>query len=70
MEEFRTVKRKALVGERILITDADLMETRYFDGDVLMVTDSDSHGVYYEDALILDDEYEVIINQSIGEEIA
>ncbi|MDR4318730.1 Uncharacterised protein [Niallia circulans] len=63
MEEFHTVKRKALVGERILITHAQFMETRYDDGDILTVTDSDSYGVYSEDALILEDEYEVIIGE-------
>lgn len=64
----RTVKRKARVGERILITDVHEFEFRYKNGDNFGV-----RGVYYDGKVVLDvpgreilvlpREYEVIVEE-------
>ncbi|MBA9027579.1 hypothetical protein [Peribacillus huizhouensis] len=63
MREFTTVKRKANVGERILITEAWLAGGYYRKGDVLTVKEIEGNVVLTEgNALwISDSEYEVII---------
>jgi len=61
MKQFRTVKRRAKVGECILITNVDPQEYRYKNGDVLTVTSVKLGGVYAnEDWLVWNYEYEVI----------
>ncbi|MET3658487.1 hypothetical protein [Sporosarcina psychrophila] len=61
MTKFKTVKRKANVGERILITYG-FPTHDYKDGDILTVGDKDSVGVYAigAECHIGHDEYEVI----------
>ncbi len=68
----RTVKRKARVGERILITDAGYSVGEYKDGDVLTVIDDDYLGGVKieekEEAPHIDHhEYEVIIEEKESE---
>ncbi|MEI4789540.1 phage baseplate upper protein [Bacillus sp. FJAT-53060] len=62
MTKYKTEKRKANVGERILITDKHVNETRYKNGDVFEVTQRKRGYVWSEMAVnILDYEYEVIV---------
>ena len=61
----KTVKRKANVGERILITNRDTKEDRYQNGDILSVTaDGEDYRVYSDGVLIFTEEYEVIIEEA------
>ncbi|QVY62941.1 hypothetical protein [Cytobacillus gottheilii] len=63
MTNLRTEKRKANVGERILITQPFFTGGAYEEGSILTVVDADPVGVYTEDSLIVitEGEYEVII---------
>lgn len=63
MAKYKTEKRKANVGERILITDATLTRGNYANGDVCTVIDSYSGDVYVKEhpRAILSSEYEVIV---------
>ena len=66
MKQFRTVKRKANVGERILITNKDPQESHYENGDVLSVKGVGMFGVYYRNRIsgfVLNEEYEVIVEE-------
>lgn len=64
MTQYKTEKRKARVGERILITDVDVNEKRYGNGAVLDVIDSRGKIVHDEHGrLIYDHEYEVIVKE-------
>ncbi|MEH7521743.1 hypothetical protein V7149_00450 [Bacillus sp. JJ1503] len=78
MTKFNTVKRKAIVGERILITGRDFGEERYQNGDILKVRSlrEDGSGAVYvkpnDTCLVLLSEYEVIIEnktEAIGMEL-
>lgn len=61
---YKTEKRKAEVGERILITDKHKNEARYKNGDVFKVTQRNRGYVLSEKAVnILDYEYEVIVGE-------
>ncbi|AXN39806.1 hypothetical protein [Peribacillus butanolivorans] len=57
----KTIKRKANVGERILITNKVSYEDRYENGSILLVTGEKGNGIYTNEWLILHKEYEVII---------
>lgn len=63
MTKFKTVKRKAEVGERILIIDANSPFGTYCNGDVFTVREEFPRDVrvYEHTTLIFHDEYEVII---------
>ncbi|WP_350303608.1 hypothetical protein [Bacillus pumilus] len=62
--QYKTEKRKARVGERILITNVDVNEKRYGNGAVLDVIDSRGKIVHDEHGrLIYDHEYEVIVGE-------
>jgi hypothetical protein len=66
MKQFRTVKRKAKVGERILITNRDSEDDPYKNGDVLTVKGVGRDGVNYKTAIsgfVFHEEYEVIIEE-------
>ncbi|UTV32019.1 hypothetical protein [Bacillus altitudinis] len=64
MAKYKTEKRKANVGERILITNVDVNETRYENGAVLDVIDSQGRVVHDKKGrLIYDHEYEVIVGE-------
>lgn len=64
MTKYKTEKRKAHVGERILITNVDVKENRYENGAVLDVVDSQGRIVHDKDGrLIYDHEYEVIVGE-------
>ncbi|HBU90272.1 MAG TPA: hypothetical protein DEB53_03540 [Bacillus pumilus] len=64
MTQYKTEKRKASVGERILITNVDVHETRYENGAVLDVIDSQGRIVHDKNGrLIYDHEYEVIVGE-------
>ncbi|MCP9282981.1 hypothetical protein [Bacillus safensis] len=64
MTKYKTEKRKANVGERILITNVDVNETRYENGAVLDVIDSQGRVVHDKKGrLIYDHEYEVIVGE-------
>lgn len=64
MTQYKTEKRTAEVGERILITDKHRNETRYKNGDVFEVTSRKRGYVWSEKAVnILDYEYEVIVGE-------
>lgn len=58
------IKRKAHVGETIVITDCD--DPRYRNGDTFTVTEkhSEDNGVYAGGALILHEEYHVTVPDS------
>lgn len=62
MTKLTTVKRKAKVGERILITNAYPTHD-YNTGDIMTVADPGSDGVYAIEAVcfIENDEYEVVV---------
>ena len=64
----KTVKRKANVGERILITNKARIETRYENGNIGDVTKSNSAGIFakinLESCGIFHNEYEVIIEEA------
>lgn len=62
MAKYKTVKRKAEVGERILITDAISPFGTYCNGDVFTVSIKVTNGVrvHEHDTFILHEEYEVI----------
>ncbi|PRS47547.1 hypothetical protein [Bacillus sp. MZGC1] len=62
--KYKTEKRKARVGERILITNKHVREGRYKNGDVLKVDSSYVIGVFSEeDYGIWHSEYEVIVGE-------
>lgn len=64
MTNYKTEKRKARVGERILITNVDVNEKRYENGAVLDVEDSQGRIVHDKfGRLIYDHEYEVIVGE-------
>ncbi|MGY8620275.1 hypothetical protein ACN6A9_01670 [Bacillus safensis] len=64
MTKYKTEKRKANVGERILITNVDVNETRYENGAVLDVIDSQGRVVHDKKGrLIYDHEYEAIVGE-------
>ncbi|PRO41482.1 hypothetical protein [Bacillus sp. LLTC93] len=64
MTKYKTEKRKAEVGERILITNKHVREGRYKNGDVLKVDSSSVIGVLSEeDYGIYHFEYEVIVGE-------
>jgi len=66
MKQFRTVKRRAKVGERILITNRDSEDDPYRNGDVLTVKGVGRDGVNYKTAIsgfVFHEEYEVIIEE-------
>ncbi|MEK5298684.1 hypothetical protein [Bacillus sp. FSL R5-0659] len=64
MTKCKTEKRKENVGERILITNVDVNETRYENGAVLDVIDSQGRVVHDKKGrLIYDHEYEVIVGE-------
>lgn len=64
MTQYKTEKRKANVGDRILITDKHRNETRYKNGDVFEVTQRKRGYVLSEKVVnILDYEYEVIVGE-------
>jgi hypothetical protein len=66
----KTVKRKANVGERILITDTYRTEDRYKNGDILTVTgDGKDFRVYANGMLVFTEEYEVIIETEEANEM-
>ncbi|MEK4789447.1 hypothetical protein [Bacillus sp. FSL K6-2971] len=62
---YKTEKRKANVGEHILITDVNVMETRYENGAVLRVGSLRGDDAVHDDIgrLIYHEEYEVIIGE-------
>ena len=62
---YKTEKRKARVGERILITNVSEVEDEYENGDVFKVyhVNSDCSVVNTEGDIILDYEYEVIVGE-------
>lgn len=66
MTKFNTIKRKANVGERILITASFIANGTYRAGDVLTIKSVDEFGVYVDDSMsvIRDKEYEVITEAS------
>ncbi|APJ11083.1 hypothetical protein BSL056_08975 [Bacillus safensis] len=51
--KYKTEKRKANVGERILITNKNVNETRYQNGDVLKVEGRGLVGVFNEENWVL-----------------
>ncbi|MEH7790484.1 hypothetical protein V7358_13935 [Bacillus pumilus] len=62
--KYQTQKRKACAGERILITNKNVNETRYKNGDVLKVEGCGLVGVFNEENWgIGNDEYEVIVGE-------
>ncbi|MEY8695915.1 hypothetical protein AB9M90_15260 [Bacillus safensis] len=62
--KYKTEKRNANVGERILITNKHVMGERYKNGDVLKVIECGMYGVFSEEGWgILHKEYEVIIGE-------
>lgn len=63
--KYKTEKRKARVGERILITNVSEVEDEYENGDVFEVdrVNSDCSAVNTEGDIILDYEYEVIVGE-------
>ncbi|WP_144498234.1 hypothetical protein [Bacillus pumilus] len=63
--KYKTEKRKARVGERILITNVSEVEDEYENGDVFEVdrVNSDGSAVNTEGDIILDYEYEVIVGE-------
>ncbi|MGN7329801.1 hypothetical protein [Bacillus altitudinis] len=63
--KYKTEKRKAEVGERILITNVSEVEDEYENGDVFEVDRVSSAGsaVSTEGDIILDYEYEVIVGE-------
>ena len=63
--KYKTEKRKARVGERILITNVSEVEDEYENGDVFEVDRVSSAGsaVSTEGDIILDYEYEVIVGE-------
>lgn len=64
--QYKTEKRKARVGERILITNVDVNEKRYENGAVLDVEDSQGRIVHDKfGRLIYDHEYEVIVGEQV-----
>ncbi|PJI12363.1 hypothetical protein CTV96_09450 [Bacillus altitudinis] len=65
MTHYKTEKRKAHVGERILITNVSEVEDEYENGDVFEVdrVNSDCSAVNTEGDIILDYEYEVIVGE-------
>ncbi|MFJ5965148.1 hypothetical protein [Bacillus sp. NPDC093026] len=64
MTKYKTEKRRARVGERILITNAILDDDLYHDGEVYDVKSIVPEGVFtYNNTLIHDEEYEVIVGQ-------
>ncbi|MGF9741954.1 hypothetical protein ABEX06_00495 [Bacillus safensis] len=62
---YKTEKRKANVGERILITNVNVMEDRYENGAVLLVGSLRGDGAVYDDLgrLVYLEEYEVIVGE-------
>lgn len=62
---YKTEKRKARVGERLLITNVSEVEDEYENGDVFKVyhVNSDCSVVNTEGDIILDYEYEVIVGE-------
>lgn len=61
---YKTEKRKARVGERILIVNVDVTENRYENGAVLEIVDSQGKVVHDKlGRLIYDHEYEVIVGE-------
>ncbi|WP_249669621.1 hypothetical protein [Bacillus altitudinis] len=65
MAKYKTEKRKARVGERILITNVSEVEDEYENGDVFEVDRVSRAGsaVSTEGDIILDYEYEVIVGE-------
>ncbi|MCY7451835.1 hypothetical protein MCZ47_16465 [Bacillus altitudinis] len=64
MAQYKTEKRKARVGERILITEDGFSLGYYKSGDVFTVSSTTDKGVTGEnDCFILHHEYEVIIGE-------
>ncbi|WP_340968194.1 hypothetical protein [Bacillus sp. PPSBB_11] len=65
MTKYKTEKRKAEVGERILITNVSVVETRYENGAVLLVDSLRGDGAVHDDLgrLVYHDEYEVIVGE-------
>lgn len=65
--KYKTVKRKANVGERILITNAIITEGAYENGDIFTVDTLLDAGVFVkenDDTAMYHREYEVIIGES------
>lgn len=63
----KTIKRHAIVGERILITNKVDHESRYKDGDIFTVASTRYDGDVYTkegDVLVFAKEYEVIVAES------
>ncbi|MGG1102760.1 hypothetical protein ABE157_00040, partial [Bacillus subtilis] len=67
-----TEKRKAAVGERILITKALASSGVYKNGDILKVREVEHRAVTVEEVshFIVDSEYEVIVNSEVKNEEA
>ncbi|WP_353856853.1 hypothetical protein [Bacillus sp. Bos-x628] len=64
MTKYKTEKRKARVGERILITDAEYAMESYKNGDVFIVNSVDINGVKVDtEPIIWHHEYEVIVGE-------
>ncbi|MBQ4817614.1 hypothetical protein IHP72_15270 [Bacillus pumilus] len=64
MTKYKTEKRKAEVGERILITNADYELSDYQNGGVFMVTNSGTTGAVLDCGMISQHhEYEVIVGE-------
>lgn len=64
MTKYKTEKRKARVGESILITNADYELSDYQNGGVFMVTNSGTTGAVLDCGMISQPhEYEVIVGQ-------
>lgn len=64
MAQYKTEKRKARVGERILITEDGFSLGYYKSGDVFTVSSTTDKGVTGEnDCFILHQEYEVIVGE-------
>lgn len=64
MAKYKTEKRKANVGERILITNADYELSDYHNGGVFTVTNSGTTGVELDCGMISQHhEYEVIVGE-------
>lgn len=66
-KQYRTEKRKARVGERILITDAE--DTRYKNGQTMTVASEEGDGDVYAEfgnkrVAVLGREYEVIVEET------
>lgn len=67
--KLKTVKRKAKVGERILITDACITDNQYNNGDVLTVKEQSGFGGVDAEGVnvyIDHEEYEVIVDETEG----